>query len=551
MLATAITFIAVFTYLQIHVRDQLTISFVRHAEGEADLMQQATKLLLKSDHDDATNMALMELTASLAVDNYAILKPSGRLAFQWTDQAVSPAAEDILHIDRMLAQKKQVDVFDYDEKRFIRYAPIHREKSCLQCHDGEVIGVMRAEFNIQNEFGLLDRTSALIWGLAGLMILTIGGLIMAIRVIREKRAITGQLKASKDYLEMIFDYSKAVIITTDNAGKIVQFNREAEILSGYSKAEVSGLPLLSLCTNEQRDEILQAIDEATQRMGADNWEIRNKEVAIRSRNGETLHVSTTCSPLKSEEKGVVGIVVVCKDITEQLGLQMKLIQSEKLAGIGTLASGVAHEINNPLAGILGMAEAARDEEDPELGKQYIELIITYALNASRIVKELTSYSRSMSEATTTRAYVGAIMCDALKMAAHSAPLSSIRVHEELDYGCYIDANVGELQQVFVNLFVNAIHAMEHSGDLTLKCWKERGKVHAQVSDTGIGIPPQNMHRINDPFFTTKPSGKGTGLGLYVVYKILLKYHGRLDCSSIEGEGTTMHIEFCTPGKSPG
>ena len=543
LLASTVAFISLFTYAQFHLKDKLTINFVQHAEIEATLLEQATSLWLKSGHTTGLDMDLMELRATLGLSEHIIFNTEGLSVFpKNSDLPALPMQAST--VAKVIKQDQHIDIFNYEQKLFSRFSPIRKESRCIACHDtaGNVLGVIRADFKIEDEFELLDWISNLIWGLAGIMILTIAGLAISIVVIKEKKKFASQLHEAKESLQMILDYSKAIIITTDIEGRVVEFNREAELLSGYGKKDVVGRRLLSLCADtKQRAEIIQSMQQAMADTGQ-SWEVRNKEVEIITSVGKEIFVNATYSPLKSDSK-TVGIVVVCKDVTEHLGLQMKLIQSEKLAGIGTLASGVAHEINNPLAGILGMAEAARDEEDQSLCKDYLNLIISYTLNASDIVKELTAYSRSASAHELSKIDLSAIMLDSLKMAAHSAPLSSIKVHRQLKPNCYIHGNAGELQQVFVNLIINSIHAMGDNGDLTLKCWHRQGRIFARVTDTGIGIPAKFINRIHDPFFTSKPASKGTGLGLYVVYKIVTKFDGSFDCESTEGRGTSMTLEF--------
>jgi len=228
-------------------------------------------------------------------------------------------------------------------------------------------------------------------------------------------------------------------------------------------------------------------------------------------------------------------------------LQFKLMQSEKLAGIGTLATGIAHEINNPLAGILGMAEAIREESDMTLIKSHTEDIIQYSENARRIVRELSDYSRAAQNTVESRVDLSKTIENSLKLARHSASFGAIEVDSALEGGSFVHGSQVELQQVFVNLIINAVHAMEGGGALTLRCWKEGPFVKAVVADSGHGIPEEKMNQIFDPFFTTKPVGAGTGLGLYVVYRIVTKYGGGIDVESAEGRGTAFTVKFPATG----
>ena len=396
--------------------------------------------------------------------------------------------------------------------------------------------------------------STLFFAAAVFLILVSAGLVAAVFALRKNkrtcmdlykenlslRKTCNELREAEHNFQMILDNSRAIIITTDTEGRIVEFNREAEKLLEYTKQEVAGKDVLMLYARKMDRDELEKRERFT---NGEVWEVRNREVELRSKSGKVYFVNLTLSTLVNERGGIIGTVGIGYDITEQRMLQFKLIQSEKLAGIGILASGIAHEINNPLAGILGMAEAIRDEDDPELVKTYAGDIIRYAVNASEIVKELSRYSRSASDESKSTIDLACVMENSLRMASHSASFVSIKVQNEFEDGCLVNANDGELQQVFINLIVNAIHAMEGIGTLRLGCRREGGLVKAFVSDTGCGIPQKFINQIYNPFFTTKPVGIGTGLGLYVVYRIVTRYGGTVDVETRPGRGTTFTISF--------
>ncbi len=346
-----------------------------------------------------------------------------------------------------------------------------------------------------------------------------------------------ELYKIKNHLEKIVEHSKDIIITTDINGNIVEFNPEAEEKLGYKKDVVIGEPASILYENPaERKEIMDFVN----RFGV----ARNREVHLLSKNGDVHHVSLTISQLKNDAGEIVGTVGISKDISEERMLQYKLIQSEKMAGIGTLASGIAHEINNPLAGILGMAEAILDENDLRKVNSYARDIVRYTLETTAIVKELLTYSRQTQNESISTIDMAVILENSIKMAKHTVDFSSITIISDMKKGCWTSANAGEMQQVFINLIINAIHAMEEKGGkLILSCYKNDDSIKAIVTDTGIGIKKDYLSQIYNPFFTTKPVGKGTGLGLYVVYKIVTKYNGHIDVISDEGKGTSFVLTF--------
>lgn len=227
-----------------------------------------------------------------------------------------------------------------------------------------------------------------------------------------------------------------------------------------------------------------------------------------------------------------------KRIREQ---QAQLVQSEKLAGIGALAAGVAHEINNPLAGIMGMAEAILMEKNVDKIKEYASDILQYTQEAAKIVKDLQSYSKASRGEGLSPVNINEVIEDALRLASHTGMLKGIEVKCDLGEITYIMADGGELKQVFMNLIQNASQAMEGIGKLSFATWVDEGRVYAKVADNGPGIPEEHLDKIFDPFFTTKE--QGTGLGLNIVYRIVTKFGGDIDCESRVGVGTVFTLSF--------
>ena len=230
-----------------------------------------------------------------------------------------------------------------------------------------------------------------------------------------------------------------------------------------------------------------------------------------------------------------------QDITQQKRLQEELIQSEKLASIGTLASGIAHEINNPLTGIIGTAELMLEHiaEDSQL-REFTMDIINYAQSAAEIIKDLTSYSRK-EEGRLALVDLEEIINTSLKLAQRGMNFDGIKVEKFIDPLPRIQGNPNELRQVFLNLIMNAIQAMKGNGVLTIECKRSGGNVQISVSDTGHGIERENIEKIFNPFFTTKEPGLGTGLGLSIAHQIIYNMGGRITVESHLGRGTTFNI----------
>jgi two-component system NtrC family sensor kinase len=226
--------------------------------------------------------------------------------------------------------------------------------------------------------------------------------------------------------------------------------------------------------------------------------------------------------------------------------QEQLVQSRKIAAVGTLTSGIAHELNNPINNIVLTAEALK-EDFPSLGQEealgLIQDILVQSERASEIVKGLLDFSRS-EHPDFDRLSIAAVVHDTLKLVRNQLALSGIQVEEEYPPGLpAIHGDRKSLQQVFLNLFINAIQAMLEGGTLVIRAHpSEDGHwLRVEVRDTGVGIDPEHLPRIFDPFYTTKQVGRGTGLGLSVTYGIVEKHGGHIEVQSQKGKGSTFTV----------
>lgn len=559
---TAIT--AVFVYVSFDIKNKMILRTAQRTEFASELLARSATGMMAEGHSTANYAAILKYGEMIGIEGLGILKPGGEPATFGLHGPVLRGLPGLKPGDRKaFSQAASTEspggYFDTDREVYTRFVPLKNGGACLRCHSGEgsTLGLLMLRLSTAGDLELRDFMQKLVWVLGGIVLLPACGLMVAGAVIKEKNRIFGQLKTSKDemektyheldktkyYLQMILDNSRVLIVTTDMQGRIVEFNREAEALLEYTKDEVVGKDVLMLYDNpRQRSEVMKGAVVTAGEL----WEARNREVRLKSKSGRVIHVSLTLSTLNDGGR-IIGTVGVGKDISEQKMLQFKLMQSEKLAGIGTLATGIAHEINNPLAGILGMAEAIREESDMALIKSYTGDIIQYSESARRIVRELSDYSRAAHITAESAVDLSKVIENSLKMASHSASFGSIEVDCVLEGRSFVHGSQVELQQVFVNLIVNAVHAMEGGGRLSLSCRREGSFIKAAVADSGHGIPEDKMSQIFDPFFTTKPVGVGTGLGLYVVYRIMTKHGGSIDVESSQGQGTAFTLKFPASG----
>ena len=222
--------------------------------------------------------------------------------------------------------------------------------------------------------------------------------------------------------------------------------------------------------------------------------------------------------------------------------QQQLVQSEKLAAVGQLTAGIVHDVKNPLAVIKGLAESLQEEPGLEAyATKDLALIRESATKANQIVSDLLTFSRQ-STPEMQQQDLKATAEAALRITAYLARKAHVQMIAALPaQAVYVTYDAQQIEQVLINLIQNAIQAMPQGGTLRVSLSQADEAVALAVQDTGIGIPPENLHRIFDPFFTTKPAGEGTGLGLSVGYGIIARHHGRIDVESAVGQGTTFTI----------
>ncbi|MBU0505243.1 MAG: ATP-binding protein [bacterium] len=243
-----------------------------------------------------------------------------------------------------------------------------------------------------------------------------------------------------------------------------------------------------------------------------------------------------------------SIVLHYRDITDEKHLQKKLMQSEKMAAVGTLAGGVAHEINNPLGGILAFVQLVmRALEKEHACQDDLKEIEDAALRCKKIVRNLLDFSREKIDERMELVVLNEAISRTMALISVNAKQTGVEVVQDMEKDiASIVGDLNKLQQVVLNLVTNSIAAMQGGGGvLTLSTFMnpEKTKVFLQVSDTGKGIEEENMNRIFDPYFTTKKQGEGTGLGLAICYKIIEDHKGKIDIESVIDQGTTVTIHF--------
>ena len=360
-----------------------------------------------------------------------------------------------------------------------------------------------------------------------------------LRDLTDQRKMEKKIRESKRNLEAIFDGIQDQLSLQSPDFKILRVNRAVS-----TKYRLPFDKLIGRKCYEAYYERDLPCEKCPMKTTIETLHPSSAVMKIKEPDATTLRVFSY--PILDDNGRLLSVIENTHDITEEQGLQERLIQSEKLVGIGILASGVAHEINNPLTGIIGMTEIAMEEESPSEIKGYLADVLNCAQRIGEITKGLRSYSRIAKDGEQTLVDVNEVLEGSVRMVRMAANLSPVEVIQKLQPLEKIEANPGEIQQVFTNLITNAFQAInEKGGQLTLSTRPLKDWVEVRVADTGMGIPEKYLKKIFDPFFTTKNPGEGTGLGLNIVYRIVTKYGGTIEVESKEMQGTTFTVKFPT------
>src|ERR1700682_2958926 len=339
----------------------------------------------------------------------------------------------------------------------------------------------------------------------------------------------------KDFSENIVESLNVGVLAVDLGGLVDSWNSRMEQLFGVSRQDAVGRKLESLLPAQLAEEI------ATR---GDQEHITGIYKQRLQHQGRSLTMNVSITPLVSKSGERIGRLMLFDDVTQRERMEEQMSQTEKLTSLGLLAAGVAHEVNTPLAVIsnyIQMLAKQMPEGDPR--QSIIDKIVKQTFRASEIVNNLLNFSRT-GGAAFEEVNLNRIIGETLSLVDHPFRTAHVQVIENFasDLPPVLGSN-NKLQQVFLNLFLNARDAMPAGGMLEVRTAAHNGSVEIEVVDTGAGIPREHIHRIFDPFFTTKASGRGTGLGLSVSYGIIKEHSGKIDVRSTPGKGTSFHVEF--------
>jgi len=357
------------------------------------------------------------------------------------------------------------------------------------------------------------------------------------RLYRQLTVKADELDRMREFSENILESLNDGLAVLDRDDRVVRWNRRLEELYGVRHEEAVGRRL---------EEILDAgffeILRSGRRESPDGAAIYRVPIASRHASPRRLLVNVATTPLRDMAGAIAGTIVVVEDISSRVQLEEQLQISEKMASIGLLAAGVAHEVNTPLTGISSFVQMLMQSTEPDDPKaQVLEKIERQTFRAAKIVNGLLNLARP-AQVDSGPVDVNAVINDVLSLLEHQLRTGRIQVRKELSMPAPIVLGIEyKLQQVFLNLFLNARDAMPKGGWLTIVTRPSGDSATIEVADTGSGIPADQLSRIYDPFFSTKDIGKGTGLGLSITYGIVQEHGGSITCDSEIGQGTRFSL----------
>ena len=355
--------------------------------------------------------------------------------------------------------------------------------------------------------------------------------------VTEQKTFQAQLQRERDFNQKILNTTQSMILVLDTAGLISYANRRC-YEAGYREDELIGHRLVDWVESSHREEFDAALETT-----AHGHQVENLELRVQRSDGSMGHFSISLSPMRDEQDAVNSVVVVMTDITDAALLQAKLAHSEKMATIGRLVSGVAHEVNNPLAAILGFTDLLLENpEVPATAREDLQIILQETQRTKDIVQDLLSFARQRP-VQRELVQVNSVLRQTIKLRSYDFASHGVEVIEEFEET--LAPALGDsqqLQQVFLNILNNAYDAVQESGQrgrIRIHTQRNSDMIEVAISDNGKGIA--DPQRIFDPFYTTKQPGKGTGLGLSICYGIVRAHGGEIQCWNNEAHGGSTFV----------
>ena len=358
--------------------------------------------------------------------------------------------------------------------------------------------------------------------------------------ITEKVKLSEKARMAERHLASVIESANDLVVSTDAEGRIISWNAAAERISGFRVDAVRSRLLAELCDPDQRD-AMTAIIQRLVNGGA----VQLQELSLVARSGELVPVDWSCSPIRDDADKVSGVVAVGRDLSERRAFEQHIFQSEKLAALGVMAGGIAHELRNPLSVSFSAAQFLLDSShDPAFQQECVSKIIDGIQRSSGIIENLLRFARPAPSAQVEAINLVTLVQETVILLVPQAKIQKIKILEDYpDPLVSASGNPSLLLQTIMNLILNAYQAMPTGGQIKIAVRREAAEAVVEVGDTGCGISAANLGRVFDPFFTTQPVGKGTGLGLSICHTIVKQHGGLIEVDSLEGQGSTFTVRI--------
>jgi PAS domain S-box-containing protein len=359
--------------------------------------------------------------------------------------------------------------------------------------------------------------------------------------VTEQVRLSGEVRRVERHLASVVESASDIVLSVDTAGRILTWNSAAETLSGLTAGDVRGRFLYELCEDPAQPETRRVLEQTL----TDGDGARTTECRLLPRGRDPVLVSWLFSPMRDDLGSIIGAVAVGRDLTERRQLEEQLRRSHKLAALGVMAGGIAHEIRNPLAVCSSAAQFLAEQDLPDdFRVECADKIQRGLRQVSEIIENMLRFARPSPQQEMGELDLVAVLQETLVLVDNQALVQKIQVRRELPPRPVLVHGVPSLlQQVFMNLCLNAIQAMPDGGELSVRVEPRDTEVLVRVRDTGIGIAEAELERIFDPFHTGDSPGWGTGLGLSICHTIVQRHLGSISAQSRRGEGSCFSVRL--------
>ncbi len=358
--------------------------------------------------------------------------------------------------------------------------------------------------------------------------------------VTEQTRLGEDIRRMERHLASVVESASDIVVSTDTDGKILTWNKAAQRTTGYSLDELKDRPFFDYCDQPAGASVRRSLSKAASGDGTGRIESN-----LKTKDGLSRPVSWVFSQMTDDAARTVGFVVVGRDLTQQRKFELQILESQKLAALGVMARGIAHEIRTPLAISSSAAQFLKEDDlAAEFRQECAEKVDSGIRKASTIIENLLRFAHPSADKSRTPLDLRPVIKAAVTLVESQAKVQNIEIRTHFPEKTSLVLGVQSLlEQVFINLLLNAIHAMPNGGTVSVEAEQRIGQVLLRVTDTGEGITPEDLDKVFDPFFTRAPLGKGTGLGLSICSSFVAQHGGSISVESQSGKGSTFTVKL--------